>query len=394
MSTASPPRAAPRSDERSTGPILGWWSAQLLVALALWWVLGDGAVDRAGPGHWPYAALPPLLVAAALTGIHRGVLRESRWSTLLGVAFALSVAWTLSLAAAQGSLWTGPVGMPATPPVPALILDRVAASGVPAWGPAAAFCLIAAGAVALTAVTVRSLCGERAAVELLPVLALAPFAVLAGTAQSPAWALGAAALAAAAVGSEPGRHGPLRLGVAVLSGLLLGAASLVGFAAVLLGVGVVCVFFVRRRPLLNVAAAAGFMAPLVIGSALGYDWTADLAAALRERGTAGYAEVLAGAVLVLLLLVGPSLVASARSVRTTPGWPLLVAGSVGVLGCVVAGLLADRVLPVAWLPVVPWLLVGAIAPARQGGPSRPAGLALLATGAASAYAVALFVPLT
>jgi len=394
VSTASPPRAAPRSDQRSVGPVLGWWAALLLLALALWWVLSDPRPAGLSSEAWPYAVAPPLVAVAGLTAIRRGLLRDRRWPVLLALGFAGSVAWTSSLAATNGALRATPVSPTTTPPLPRFLLERSTEWGVAPLWQTAVLCLTGALAVPLAAVAVRSLCGERAARELLPVLALAPFAVLGGTAQVAAWVLGAAALAAAALSSEPGRRGPRRLRVAILSGLLLGTASLFGFAAVLLGAGVVCVFFVRRRPLLNVAAAAGFLVPILAAASAGYDWTADLAAALADSGSTGYAERLAAAVVALLLLGGPALVASARSMRNTPGWPFLVAGSVGVLGAVVAGLLADRTSPAAWLPVLPWLLVGAVARARPGGPSRPAGLALLGIGAASAYAVALLAPLT
>lgn len=393
MSTASPPRAAPEADQRAAGPVLGWWAALLLAALALWSIVSDPASVEPSGTAWPYAVAPPLVAAALLTAAHHGVLRDGGWAVVLALAFAGSTVWTLSLAATNGSLWAAPASPTTTPPLPQFLLERSIEAGVARSSLTAVLCLLAALAVPLVAQAVRSLCGEPAARELLPVLTLAPFAVLGGTAAAMAWVLGAAALAAAAFGSEPGRGGPRRLGVAMLCGLLLGTASLFGFAAVLLGAGVICVFFVRRRPLLNVAAAAGFLVPILVAAAAGYDWTADLAAALAGPGSTRYTESLAAAAVALLLLGGPALVASARSMRNTPGWPFLVAGSVGVLGAAVAGLLAERVFVVAWLPVLPWLLVAAVAPARPGGPSRGVGLALLGTGAAAAYAVALLAPL-
>lgn len=384
----------PQSDQRAAGPVLGWWAALLLAALALWWIVSDpGSIEPSGAA-WPYAVAPPLVAAALLAAVHRGVLRDGRWPVVLTLAFAGSAAWTLSLAATNRALRVPPASPSTTAPLPRFLLERSTEWGLARPSLTAVLCLLAALAVPLVALAVRSLCGEPAARELLPVLALAPFAALGGTAEAMAWALGAAALAAAAVGSEPGRGGPRRLGVAMLCGLLLGTASLFGFAAVLLGAGVVCVFFVRRRPLLNVAAAAGFLVPILVAATAGYDWTADLAAALGGAGGTRYAEGLAAAAVTLLLLGGPALVASARSMRNTPGWPFLVAGSVGVLGAVGAGLLAERVFVVAWLPVVPWLLVAAVAPARPGGPSRRVGPALLGTGAAAAYAVALLAALS
>lgn len=392
VDTASRPRAAPRSDRRRGGPVLAWWAGLLLAATALYWIL-DGREQALAPPSGShslgYAVLPPLVAAGVLIAVHGGLLRGLRWPILLALGFAASAAWTLGLAAASGALWTSAGDQPSTPPVPRAVFDRIATSGLTEAWTTAAVCLVGTAAVPLAAVAVRSLCGEPAARELLPVLALAPFAVLGTEAEALAWALGAAALAAAAVGSEPGRRGPLRLGVAVLCGLLLGTAALCGFAALLLGAGVICVFFVRRRPLLNVAAAAGFLGPVMVASAAGWDLTADLAATLRAGGDTGPLLGIVSAAVLLLVLGGPALIASIRSVRTTPGWPFLVAGAVGALGCVVAGLVAHRVFAVAWLPVLPWLTVGAVAPARQGGPSRRAGPAVLAAGAAVAYAAAL-----
>ena len=60
------------------------------------------------------------------------------------------------------------------------------------------------------------------------------------------------------VGSEPGRSPVWALG----SGLVLGCDALLNYAVAWLGVSVVAVYFVRRRPLLNVFTGVGALVPL------------------------------------------------------------------------------------------------------------------------------------
>ncbi len=59
------------------------------------------------------------------------------------------------------------------------------------------------------------------------------------------------------VGSEPGRS-PLW---ALASGLVLGCDAMLNYAVAWLGVSVVAVYFVRRRPLLNVFTGVGALVP-------------------------------------------------------------------------------------------------------------------------------------
>jgi len=89
---------------------------------------------------------------------------------------------------------------------------------------------------------------------------------------------------------------------------------------------------------------------------------------------------------VLLLAAGPPLVRSLRRLRNTPGWPFLVGAGVAVAFSLLAGL-ARGGAEAAWLPFVPWLTVAAVAPERQGGPTPPAPLLLVAVGAVTAVVV-------
>ncbi|MDQ3465064.1 MAG: hypothetical protein M3500_10305 [Actinomycetota bacterium] len=398
MTMATPATGRKPAGRHPSRSVLAWWLALLGIAIGLWWLVGTpepGAVEPRRTGEaWPLYGVAPVLVAAVvLVASYRRVHERVAWPLLLLAGYLAAAAWTLAIAATDGALWTSVVaGSETAPPLPGRLLLGLAGSGVHGALAATLLSLVGALASPLAVITVRALCDELSARRLLPVLVLAPYALVGTSVEAIALALGAATLVVAALASEKGRPGLARLALAVLCGLLLGTAALFGYAAILLAAGAVCVFFVRRRPLLNIATAAGFFVPLVIARAAGLDWTEDLADALRNGdGGHRYAEGLVAAVVVLLILGGPALVASLRSMRRTPAWPLLVAGGAAVVASVVAGILSDRLAPGAWLPALPWLLVAATAPARQGGRSVPTPLPVVAVGAASAYALALLI---
>lgn len=395
VTSATPPEGGKRAPSRTSWPVLAWWAAILAAAIGLWWLVGapdTGASEaRRSAQAWPFGAGPALIAVVVLVATYQRVHQRLGWPLLLVAGYLTCAAWTLGLAATDGALWASVVtDADTTPPLPGRLLDALAGSGVDGVLATTLLCLVGALAIPLAAIAVRSLCDELSARRLLPVLALAPYALLGGDVEAIALALGAATLAVSALASEPGRPAPGRLALAVLCGLLLGTAALFDYAAILLAVGAVCVFFVRRRPLLNVATGLALFVPLLVARSAGLDWTEDVAGALRN-GTAehGYVEGLVAAIVVLLLLGGPALIASLRSMRTTPAWPLLVAGGAAVVASVVAGLVSDTLVPGAWLPGLPWLLVAVVAPPGQGGPSVPTPLPVLAVGAAATYALAL-----
>ncbi len=397
MTTAIPSTGAERGLRHPDWPVLAWWAVLLGAAIGAWWAVGTPEAQapggrRAGPG-WPIGLTPVVVAGVVLVATYRRVHERWGWTLLLVAAYVASAGWTLALAATDGTLWAAVVADAVIgPPLPGRLLDSLAGSGVDGVLAATLVCLVGALASPLVAITVRSLCDELSARRLLPVLVLASYALLGGNVEAIALAFGAATLAVAALASERGRPAPTRLALAVVCGLLLGTAALFGYAAILLAAGAVCVFFVRRRPLLNIATAAGFFAPLLIARSAGLNWTEDLARDLQNgTGEHHYAAGLISAWLVLLILGGPALVASLRSMRTTPAWPLLVAGGGGLAACVVAGLVSDRLAPGAWLPALPWLLVAVIAPVRQGGPSVPTPLFVVGVGAVSACAFALLI---
>jgi hypothetical protein len=377
----------------------------------------------------PAALLAPAVAALALFAVASGLPDRLRWPPLLLAGYAVTAAWALALAAVDGEsgLTSGLAGpdeylavVPAGgddpggflagfvahadgytaatrehPPLPVLLLWAAGRLGL--RRPALlgiTVTLIGALVTPLVAVAVRALYGEAAARRLVPVLALAPYALwTAVSMEAVTAALGAGFVATAAVASRSGRPGPARLGWASLCGVLLGTAALFSYAVIWLAASVPCLYFVRRRPLLNVATGVCALVPLVAVQAAGFSWAEGFTASRRDLG--GWADEPASALVwgllglvVLLLAGGPALVASIRKVRLTPGWPFLLGGGISIAGAILAGLTrceAER----AWLPFLPWLLVGAVAPERRGGPPRHTPLLLTAAGAATAVCLQL-----
>jgi methylthioxylose transferase len=376
------------------------------------------------PALVPASLLAPGVAAATLAAVVAGWHRRLRWGLLPLAGYAITLAWALALALVDGGNGlAGPVSAPreyladvpavdgdprrflATfvqhgpalsvagrehPPLPVLLLWAAERAGV--HRPVALGLLLTAVGAAVTPlllVAVRSLCGEASARNLAPVAALAPYALWTAVSMDAVTAaLGAGMVAAGVVASERGRPGPVRLVWASVCGLLLGTAALFSYAVVWLAVCVICVYFVRRRPLLNVASGVCALLPLAALQALGFGWTDGLRMARRELATRVDAErsalVWGGLTLVVLLIAaGPALVAAARKVRLTPGWPFLVGAGLGVAYAILAGLSrgeAER----SWLPFFPWLLVAAVAPEHRGEEAAPTPVLLVATGAVAA----------
>jgi methylthioxylose transferase len=366
----------------------------------------------------PRSALAPLLAAGTLLAVVRG------WPELLLAAYAVTGSWALALAAVDGAAGLAdPVTdpeeyladlpgvdddpgafvrdftadaarlAPATrghPPLPVLLLWLLRRAGI--GSPAAlgvTLTLLGALAVPLALVAVRSLAGEPTGRRLAPVLALAPYAIWAAVSMDTVTAaLAAAVVAAGCVGSERGRRWYASAAWAALAGLLLGLAVLFAYAMAWLAVTMMCVYFVRRRPLLNVVSAAGTLLPVLLAQAAGFGWTDGLLAARRDLLTRlgpSRSAVVWGflALATLVIACGPALVASARKLRMTPAWPVLVGAGAGIGFAVLAGLARGET-ERSWLPFFPWLLVAAVAPARRGGVPPPTPVWLVGAGAATA----------
>jgi hypothetical protein len=398
------------------------------LAVALGAGLGTAAAPFAGRYELmlrPATLLAPTVAALVLVAVGNGLPDRLGWSRLLLAGYATTAAWALALVAVDGAAGLShglaapgylaevarvgdhpgdyldgyvahAPGSPATrdhPPLPVLLLWAFGRLGV--HRPAllgVAITLLGALVTPLVAVAVRSLCGDSAGRRLVPVLALAPYAPwLAVNVDAVTATLGAGFITAAAVASRGGRPGPVRLLIASGCGLLLGLAALYSYTVIWLAATVLCVYFVRRRPLLNVATGVCALLPLVLAEAAGFSWPEGLAGSRRDlsawTGAPGSSLgwTLLGLV-VLLLACGPALVATWRKVRLTPGWPFLVGAILSVAWAIAAGLThgeAER----AWLPFFPWLLIGAVAPLRRGDPAPRPPLVLLAAGALAAVCV-------
>ena len=413
------------------------WSVLVAVALAASWLavrlharLGTAGAPFDGGYRFevnPRSVLAPLVAAGTLVAVARGWTGRLPWRVLLLATYAVAAAWALALAVVDGAAGlSGPVtdpeeylvdlprvgGHPAAfvrdflaetgtlapatrghPPLPVLLLWLLRRAGVAS--PVAlgvALTLLGALAVPLVLVAVRSLAGEPSARRLGPVLALAPYAVwVAVSMDGVTAALGAAVVAAGAVGSEHGRRWYTNTAWAAVAGLLLGVAALFSYAVAWLGLSVMCIYFVRRRPLLNVVTAGCTLVPILLAQSAGFGWTDGLLAARRDLmvrlGPARSALVWAFLGLaVVVIACGPALVASARKLRMTPGWPFLI-GAVGGIGFAILAGLARGEAERSWLPFFPWLLVAAVAPARRGGDPPPAPLWLAGAGALTAVVI-------
>ena len=94
----------------------------------------------------------------------------------------------------------------------------------------------------------------------------------------------------------------------------------------------VCVYFVRRQPLLNMVSGGCALLPLTAARSAGFTWADGLTAAQQDFServgpALGDSLGLLGMV-VLVVACGPTIAASAGTVRRTPAWPFLVGAAV------------------------------------------------------------------
>ncbi|GAA3269633.1 glycosyltransferase family 39 protein [Dactylosporangium vinaceum] len=378
---------------------------------------------RVGPG----TALAPLVAAGVLWAAAGPRFTRLRWREIQLFGYMLGLAWAIALALVDG--WSGltkTLGSPEEylgdvnrvgddpfeylrhftadagyhsvasrghPPGPVFFLWALRQIGV--TNHIVLGFLIAAVsilAIPLVLAAVRDSVGEEAARRYLPVLVLAPYAIWTAVSLDGLVAvLGAAAIVAGLRASRRRMQGWAPAGWALLAGLLVGVAALFSYSAPWLGLSLVCVYFARRRPSLNVLSGVGALLPVLGAQLLGFSWAAGLVAAETDYAArvAPYRSVLwwsAISVVVLLLAAGPPLIASARKVRNTAMWPFLVGAGAAVLFSIVAGLARGGV-EHAWLPFFPWLTVAAVAPERPAGALPPAPLILVGLGAIAAMII-------
>jgi hypothetical protein len=375
----------------------------------------------------PASLLAPAIAVTVLTLGATGWFERARWGLLSAAGYLAALAWALGLVLVDGEAGltrslrdpdnylselgaagdaplsylrhftqdsaAHSVAARGHPPGPVLLLWALERAGIHN-GLALALLITAAGAltVPLVLAAVRGVCGETPARRYAIVLILAPYAIWVAVSTDVFTAVLGAAMVAAGVRASDRRRSGLRAGGwALASGVLLGLASLFSYAAPWLGLSVVCLYFARRRPFLNLGTGLGALLPVLLADRLGFDWLSGLAAAHRDYASRvePYRSVLwwsALSMVALLLACGPALVASLRKMRNTPGWPFLVGAGCAVVFSVLAGLSRGGV-EHAWLAFFPWLTVGAVAPQRQAGPDLPAPLALAAFGALAAIVI-------
>ncbi len=348
--------------------------------------------------------LAPITAVTVLAGVRMGLLERLGWGAVLVTSYAASVWWAIALALVDGGNgFASPVDSPSEylrdvpavgghpghflatfverspdysvatrthPPGPVLllwVLGKVGITRPEVIG--ILITLVGCAYVPLLAVGVRSLCHENAARRLLPVLVLAPYAVwLAVSMDAVVLVMAAGFVTLGVVGSEPGRRPYWALG----SGLLLGCTALMNYAVAWLGVSVIAVYFVRRRPMLMVVTAVGGLLPLVLAQIAGFSWRAGLSAAQADFSTrvGPHRSWLLWAfldVVLLLIACGPAIIRAARRLHLTPGWPFVVGAALAVGFAILSGLSRGEV-ERSWLAFYPFLLIPAVAPAL-----RPAG---------------------
>jgi len=368
--------------------------------------------------------LAPLVAAAVLWPALRRAHERLSWFTLLGTAWLAGLAWIAALAAVDGSARlersvTGPGGFAEDtsdvradptgfvdsyvsdlaslsessqqrPPGPALLVAGLDAIGLNS--PQAlmtVFAIAGSLVIPLFALSVRALCHEPTARRLLPLVVLAPYGVwIAVSVDAVTALLVALAIAAGTYGSRPGGS-PWWAG---LAGVLTGVGALMSYGVAWLGLSVLAVYFVRRRPLLPIWSGIGALIPLVVMQALGFGYYEGLTAS-READDTFQAErsPLVWAVLAVLLVAlccGPAIIASLRKILKTPGWPFMLGATLGIATSILLGL-ARGGMEWAWLPYFPWLLVAAVAPVPRTGEPTPTPLRLVAVGAVTGAVLAV-----
>jgi hypothetical protein len=415
---------------------LAWWSALIAVGLAFTaWAVRIGA--RLGTASAPFlgsyrlqltpmSLLAPAVAAGVLAAAAAGWFERARWGLVLTAGYLAGLAWALSLALVDGLAGlTGSLQNPDNylsdldavgnsplrylrhftqdaavhsvaarghPPGPVLLLWALERSGLHGLVLATLITAVGTLTIPLVMAAVRGVCGETSARRYAIVLILAPYAIWVAVSVDVVTAvLGAAMIVAGVRASDHRRRGPRAGAWALASGGLLGLASLFSYAAPWLGLSVVCLYFARRRPFLNIATGLGALLPIVLADVLGFAWLAGLGTAHHDyairiepyRSAWWWAPI---SLVALLLASGPVLVASARKLRNTPGWPFLVGSACAVVFSMLAGLARGGV-EHAWLAFFPWLTMAALAPQRQAGPDVPAPALLAAVGAATAIIV-------
>ncbi|HKS99971.1 MAG TPA: hypothetical protein VJT31_10605 [Rugosimonospora sp.] len=362
----------------------------LLVARTGWFDRTGFRVVLAGSYLAGLAWALSLSLVDGLSGLTRSLLDPNNYRADLAGVGTSPLAYLRTYAAHSVAHSPAARGHPPGPVLLLWALNRAGISGQVVL----AVLITAAGTatVPLVLAAVRGVCGQVQARRYAPVLILAPYAIWVSVSMDACVAVLGAAMVAAGVRASAGPVRGLRSGAwALLAGLLLGIAALFSYSAGWLGLSLVCLYFARRRPLVNIGTGLGALLPILLVDRLGFSWVAGLMAARLDfqtrvepyRSAAWWGAI---SVVALLLACGPALSASLRKLRNTAGWPFLVGAACAVVFSVLAGLARGGV-ENAWLAFFPWLTVAAVAPERQAGPAIPVPLLLSGVGALTAIVV-------
>lgn len=385
----------------------------LAAALVGWDLLDDGVeifmwfppLLAAWSPHVGPGTVAAVLIAAAVIGYGPAVAARLRWRPLLLVAWAVSVAWTVSLALVDGYqggiagrlttdkeylhdvprvddigamlrefsdhiLTTGPapwsMHVGAHPPgafLPFVWLDRL---GLDGGGAAGMFCILVGGSACVAvAVAVRALGAEAIARAALPFGVLIPGAIWVGVSADGmfagvlAWAVALFALGAAG----HGRRADL---AAVAGGMLFGYALHLSYGLVLGGLFAPAVLVATRRVRPGVFGALGFAAVVGAFVASGFWWWtgydlvqiiyADSVAKTRPYGYFVWANLAA-----LAVALGPAVLAGIRRFLARPrgmaaAGLLCGAALLAVLAADISGFSKAEVERI-WLPFAVWLVL-------------------------------------
>jgi hypothetical protein len=365
MSTFAPPFFGP------WGTVWGWWPALTLAAAPVALLVARAVLDRARDAG-------AVLGAAALAGC---------WTVALSLADG-----TAGLTHAIGSGYDYLIGVPlvsgphrfleryldltpqlplhgrAHPPGMILTLwglDRIGLGGtlpnallaVTGW----------AAAVAAALVALRAVAGPAPARAAAPFVALAPACVFATA--NDAWFAGVAGWSAALVVVASGRTDPRGDLAALAGGLLAGVAIYHTYPAGLFLLPGPAVALARRRIRPLVVAALGGVVVVGIVSALGFSWWAGLAETRRQYADSvarfrPYWYFVFADLAILVVAVGPAVIAGLARLRDRRTWWLVGAAAVGVAMADLSGMSKAEVERI-WLPFVPWLaLAGCALPTR------------------------------
>jgi methylthioxylose transferase len=373
---------------RERADIVVWLTMLVFAVVGLALLPRPGSLSPDALGLYAdHPGAPWLLTGAAVTAAVtlglRGWMARCWWPVLqLGCA-ALTTVWTATLVGTRHNTFDGTeVGTFLGNGLSAWV--RSVQAVVP-WSPAIIIGLGAGIAGVLLNAAVQSLSGATQARRLAPLGVISPAAALIVDGALVLSLLAVSGvLALSAMASERGRGLWWSTGLGLLSGVLLVASGFAGFAGTAAGVGMLCIYFLRRRSLMIIVAGLGTLASLLLAAGiLGWSWPDQFgaASALRLARPESLAAGIVAAVVLVLAIGGPALRESLRKVRGTPAWPILLTGVVAGLLAVLTRPVDLGILPAAavWLPL---LNVAASAPPHAGGvPDGPNPVGMVLTAA-------------